>query len=52
MRGRAHEKNFTEKTRITIYYFSGAGNTQIICDRLIARFREFGYAAEIHALQC
>lgn len=37
------KNTFTNKSTVQLYYFSGTGNTQIISNRLSAKFKEYGY---------
>lgn len=42
---------FTNKSTIKLYYFSGTGNTQIICNRLSAKFKEYGYPVNSNRME-
>jgi ferredoxin/flavodoxin len=42
---------FAPDRPVTIYYFSGTGNTQLIAERIAARFGEKGFAVTLHRIE-
>lgn len=45
------DKYFKESTKISIYYFSGTGNTQIISNRITEKLNELRFSAVSHKIE-